>query len=328
MDYLKADALPWLAPLQKRLRDAAKTRRLPHSVLLLSQAGLGAEYLADWVGAFVLCESVERATAPCGTCGACKLLRADNHPDFHRVQLEEDAKQIKVDQVRALIDSLVTKSYRGGFKVGIIDGAETLNASGANAFLKTLEEPTAETLLLLVARPAHRLPATVASRCFRMTVRRPDEDMARRWLKEQGVAGDPGAALVLSGGAPLLAFELNPAYLNELETDMQACMEQLSRGAVDVSLIAERWMRSDPQLRLVWLENWITRRIRNALGSATSAQSAEPVPLPGALLKPKIRALFEMQDAARELRRLASTGINQHLALEAFLLGGRTALAS
>ena len=53
------------------------------------------------------------------------------------VRLEEDAQQIKVDQVRELIESLSLKSYRGGYKVGIIEGAEALNANGANAFLKT-----------------------------------------------------------------------------------------------------------------------------------------------------------------------------------------------
>ena len=341
MDFLKADALPWLEGLQRQLRDAATARRLPHSILLISQPGLGADYLAQWTGAFVLCErgGARRGRAidasggaatdpPCGVCGACLLLRSDSHPDFHLVRLEDDAKQIKVEQVRGLIEALTTKSYRGGFKVGIIDGAETLNASGANAFLKTLEEPTDDTLLMLVCGPAHRLPATIASRCFRMTVRPPDPAVARRWLGEQGVTGDITAALGLTHGAPLLAFELNASEVAGLEADMRASLEQLSRDATDVTRVAESWLRSNPQLRLVWLENWITRRIRIALGGTTSAQTAEPVPLPGPLLKPKIRALFELQDALRELRRLASTGINQQLALEAFLLGGRTALAS
>jgi hypothetical protein len=85
-------------------------------------------------------------------------------------------------------------------------------------------------------------------------------------------------------------------------------------------------MKSDPGLRLMWLENWITRRVQAELGGAVSSQSAEPVRLPAALLKPKIRPLFELLDAARELRRFAATGLNQHLALEALLLGGRAAL--
>jgi hypothetical protein len=113
-----------------------------------------------------------------------------------------------------------------------------------------------------------------------------------------------------------------------LDADMRESLRQLAAGSVDVTLLADRWVKSDPGLRIIWLENWITQRVHTALGADISAQSAEPVGLPGALLKPKIRALFELLDAARELRRLASTGMNQQLALEALLLGGRAALAN
>jgi hypothetical protein len=119
---------------------------------------------------------------------------------------------------------------------------------------------------------------------------------------------------------------LNAAGVATLDADMRESLRQLAEDSVDVTLLAERWIRSDPQLRILWLENWITQRVQAALGDGTSHQSAEPVRLPAALLKPKIRALFELLDAARELRLLASTGTNQQLALEALLLGGRTAL--
>jgi hypothetical protein len=112
-----------------------------------------------------------------------------------------------------------------------------------------------------------------------------------------------------------------------LEQEMQDALKQLSAGALDVSLLAERWVKSNLGLRLIWLENWITQRIRASLGGAHSVQSAESVRLPAALLKPKIRALFALQDAARDMRRLASTGLNQQLALEGLLLGGRAALS-
>ena len=322
MDFLSADTLPWLLGAQQRLRSAWAAQRLPHSLLLLSVPGLGAEQLANWITALALCESSD--ARPCGVCASCQLLRADSHPDSHRVRLEEDAHQIKVDQVRALIESLALKSYRGGFKVGVIEGAEALNANGANAFLKTLEEPTANTVLIMIARPNHRLPATVASRCLRMTLQAPSADMAADWLRAHG-SGD--AALALAGGAPLLALEMDAAGIAALDADMRESLSQLSAGSVDITLLAERWLKSDPGLRITWLENWITRRVHEWIGAGTSHQSAEPVRLPAALLKPKIRALFELLDAARDLRRLASTGMNQQLALEALLLGGRTALA-
>ncbi len=342
MDFLSADALPWLGAAQTQLRAALTSLRLPHSLLLLSPPGLGAEPLANWITALALCEST--AARPCGVCAACQLLRADCHPDSHYVRLEEDAHQIKVDQVRALIESLALKSYRGGYKVAVIEGAEALNANGANAFLKTLEEPTADTMLILIARPSHRLPATIASRCLRMTLQPPAADVAVAWLKAQAMVesantaksspSTPAAAdarwesaLTLAGGAPLLALELDAAGIATLDADMRESLQQLADSSVDVTLMAERWIRANPGLRITWLENWITQRVHAALGQAPSHQSAEPVGLPAALLKAKIRALFELLDAARELRRLASTGMNQQLALEALLLGSRAALA-
>ncbi len=328
MDILSAVSLPWLQGAQARLRSAHAAQRLPHSLLLLSMPGLGAEQLTNWITALALCEST--GARPCGACASCLLLRSDSHPDSHVVRIEEDASQIKVDQVRGLIESLTLKSYRGGYKVGVIEGAELLNANGANAFLKTLEEPTANTVLVMIARPSHRLPATIASRCLRLSLSPPSTQDAIAWLKQRGGEGEHSwnAALGLAGGAPLLALELRTAGVADLDGDMRESLQQLAGGTVDVTLLAERWMKSSPGLRLTWLENWITQRVHAALGASDSGQSAEPVRLPAALLKPKIRALFELLDAARELRRLAVTGMNQQLALEALLLGGRTALGN
>jgi DNA polymerase III delta' subunit len=183
MDFLSADSLTWLKDAQQRIRSAFKAGRLPHSLLLLSVPGLGAELLANWITALTLCESP--GERPCDACASCRLLRSDSHPDVHAVRLEDDAQQIKIDQVRELIEALTLKSYRGGYKLGIIEGAEALNANGANAFLKTLEEPSADTLLIMIARPNHRLPATIASRCLRLSLRAPSTESAMHWRAER-----------------------------------------------------------------------------------------------------------------------------------------------
>ena len=317
--------MPWLHQAQSRLRQARANGRLPHSLLLLSVPGLGAELLANWISAYVLCDLKE--SQPCGACASCRLLMSDSHPDHHRVALEEDAQQIKVEQVRELMEPLSLKSYRGGYKVGVIEDAETLNTYGANAFLKTLEEPSADTVLIVIARPNHRLPVTISSRCMRISLRAPPSAEASVWLDEHStVKRQWAAALGLAGGAPLLALKLDPGALAALDEDMQACVGQLAAGSVDISLLAERWLRSDPELRIRWLENWVTRRVHACVAAPNSHQTAEPVRLPGALLKPKITPLFALLDAARDFRRLASTGMNQQLALEALLIEGRNAL--
>jgi DNA polymerase-3 subunit delta' len=327
MDFVSADSMPWLLQAQERLRQAHANGRLPHSLLLLSVPGLGAELLANWISAFILCESQGRR--PCGACASCRLLTVDSHPDHHLIGLEEGSQQIKVEQVRELMEPLALKSYRGGYKIGVIENAETLNTHGANAFLKTLEEPTADTVLMVIARPNHRLPATISSRCLRLQLRAPPSATAIAWLEKNSGAKQPwSAALTLAGGAPLLAQQLDAGALAALDEDMRGCIAQLAAGSIDISLAAERWLRSDPELRIAWLENWITRRVHACFGAPKSHQSAEPVVLPGALLKPKITPLFGLLDAARDFRRLASTGINQQLALEALLLEGRSALTT
>jgi DNA polymerase-3 subunit delta' len=324
------ESLPWLAEARRRIQAARSADRLPQSLLILSRPGLGAEQLAAWICTLALCES--KSEAPCGVCGSCVLVRADNHPDFHRVRLLEDAQQIKVDQIRELIETLSLSSYRGGRKAALVESAECLNANGANAFLKTLEEPSGETLLILVAKPSHRLPATIASRCVRLELRPPARAAAVEWLSGRRPAETPAVdwnpALDLAADAPLLALELPAREVEQLDRDMREGLTRLDAGSLDVTALAEAWVKSDMGLRLIWLENWITRRVRAHWSESNSLQTAEPVRLPAALLKPKIRALYELLDAARELRRLASTGLNQQLALEALLLGGRAALSS
>ena len=173
--------------------------------------------------------------------------------------------------------------------------------------MKTLEEPTDNTLLIMVAKPSHRLPATIASRCTRVQLRAPARPEALAWLEGRG--------------------QIRQNWNAALDEEMEGGLRAIAAGAADVTLVADHWVKSNLALRLSWLENWITRRVHTYLGAPGSNQSAERVRLPAALLKPKIRALFELLDAARELRRLAATGLNQQLALEALLLGGKAALA-
>jgi hypothetical protein len=163
---------------------------------------------------------------------------------------------------------------------------------------------------------------------MKLALRAPPKEQAIAWLEARAPGPESwDAALALAAGAPLRALEFPAQAVAELDREMRHTLQQLAEQRIDVTMVADSWMRSDPVPRLIWLENWITRRVEAALGGRDSLQSAEPVRLPAALLKPKIRPLFELLDAARELRRLTSTGLNQQLALEALLLGGRAALA-
>lgn len=102
----------------------------------------------------------------CDECTSCVKIDAGTHPDFVRVTPEKG--EIRVAEIRAVEEALSFRPYEGKYKVVIIDDADTMNQSAANAFLKTLEEPPDESLLILVASHANRLPETIRSRCSRI----------------------------------------------------------------------------------------------------------------------------------------------------------------
>src|SRR5207302_1716448 len=134
-----------------------------------------------------------------GACAPCRRVWAQQHPDLAWVRIAEDSQQIRIEQVRDLAADLALTSHAGGYKVGILTPAEALNRFAANALLKTLEEPPARTLLVLVTTQPSRLPATVLSRCQRLRVRAPARAEAGAWLRARRGLFDRSA------GCPLLA---------------------------------------------------------------------------------------------------------------------------
>jgi len=288
---------PWLMPARRALRTSLESDRLPHALLIQGQPGLGKAYFAEWLAALVLCETP--GDSACGTCASCTLYRAGTHPDIGRVTLMEDKKQVAVDDIRAMITTLTLKSLRSGRKVAIINPADALSTSGANALLKTLEEPAAGTLLILTAARPERLPATIASRCQRVKLTKPAAAEALRWLGDLDPGADWGSALALAAGAPLGALRLMADGLAELEKEMAELPMALSRADADVVALAERAQQHGPAERLRWLENWISERIRRGLQMPAPDHNSGNSTLPPAVRAAHIRALYSILDETR-----------------------------
>jgi DNA polymerase-3 subunit delta' len=289
---------PWLAPARERVLQMLRTGRLAHALLLQGQPGLGKHALAEWIGRTALCESP--SDGPCGECTSCRLHSANSHPDLVRVVIREDKKQILVDDVREMIAGLTLKSYRGRRKVALIDPADAMNSNGANALLKTLEEPAGEALLVLTASRPERLPATIASRCQRLKIMPPSRAVALDWLRgiDPGVEWEPRLALV--AGAPLAALAL--ARVAPIDKDMAELTAVLARGDGDVVALAERCQKAHPGERLRWIENWVTDRIRKGLTAPAADHSPGSPGLPAALRRRHIQGLYGILDETRAAR--------------------------
>jgi DNA polymerase III subunit delta' len=308
----------WLAEQSAALRRALQNGRFPHALLIHEAPGAGGEWLAFFSAQLVLCQR-GAAAAPCGACGGCRRVAALQHPDLTWVRPEGESRQIRIEQVRDLCADLALTSHAaGGYKVGVMAPADTLNRFAANALLKTLEEPPERTLLVLVAAQPSRLPPTILSRCQRLSVRPPSRERSLAWLREARGAADWDAALDVLGEAPMLAAQADPAEVAAIGDESRRTLEALTHGEADPVAAAERWARSEWPLRLLCFENWLTEKLCRAPQSPrflTEMRDGPYLSERGTFLN--IRELFRLVDEVRELRATLDVPINRGIAIEA-----------
>jgi DNA polymerase III subunit delta' len=312
-------AASWLHPAREQLLAAVNQDRVAHALLVQDAPGAGGAQLAGWLAQRLLCVA-PTSQGPCGACTACRSVAEDRHPDFTRIGLLEESKQIRVEQVRELAAHLALASHQGGFKVALIDPADALNWNAANALLKTLEEPPARTVLILVAQQPSRLPATLLSRCQRVRIRVPGRGPALQWLQSVGGEGPWDAVLDVIGNAPLLAVGLDPRAVLQIRDETLGGLADLGARRVDAAQLADAWSRTELALHLTCFETWLTERIRRALGVGTySVEMRDGThpggPDPGS----NVPRLFDLLDQLRALRAALATPVNRSLALESLL---------
>jgi DNA polymerase-3 subunit delta' len=310
----------WLGPQITKLRGAFAAHRLPHALLIHEAPGAGGEWLALWAARMVLCSHPQQA--PCGRCAACQRTAQEQHPDLTVVRPIEASTQIRIEQIRELAAELALTAHQGGFKVGILSPADSMNRFAANALLKTLEEPPPGTLLLLVATQPSRLPATILSRCQRVRIGAPELSQATAWLEGARGPGDWGRVLDVLGTAPMAAAAADPAAVAEIAGEVRRGLEEALAGGGDPVATAERWARSELPLRLTCVENWLTERIRGRAAAGidfTEVRVGTHSRGPGESLD--LRRLFGLLDTVRELKSSLDAPINRGLALESLLRG-------
>jgi len=289
---------PWQMDAWRSLSSALAGGRLHHALLFAAPAGLGKRALVDAFAVAALCERRDPQGFACGTCRACALVAAGSHPDLVRVGLElrDDGKQrteITIDQMRGLSQRLSMSSQFGGLQIALVDPADRLNASAANGLLKTLEEPAASTVIVLVADDASRLPATIRSRCQRIDLREPSREEALAWLRGQGLGAQQAAdALDASLGNPGRALAWSADATLPLRESCAQDLAALARGRKSALELAEQWANDRPDLRL-WFAAVIARDEADRRASVVSLTERDEIP--------KLAAWFGRANRARGL---------------------------
>lgn len=319
-----APLLPWQQHHWQQLQLYLQQQRIPQALLIIGAAGLGKRQLAEQFAAALLCTRRNADGTACGHCRDCRLINANTHPDLMTLAPAEDKTAIGVDQIRNLITQINLKPQFDGYRVVLINPADSMNINAANAFLKCLEEPTERTLFLLITDKPGKLPATIISRCQKLALSIPKEELACAWLQQQSQlkANDPKILLRLAQGAPLRALGYAD---NENLTLSNECFKTwlaLAKQQAQPVIVAENWHKLPEAMLLNWLGLWLVDLLKCCF-------QAEADSLYNPSLHPALRQLaegldpkkiYKLYDLLLTNQQRLHTTINKQLMFEELLI--------
>ena len=313
---------PWQTAQWQQIQQQYAAGRLPHAILLTGAEGLGKLEFARELAASILCGASQQLDSACGECNGCHLLAAGTHPDFQFLAPEEADKAIKVDDIRALCTAFGLTSQYSGYKVAVIASADNMNTNAANSLLKTLEEPTGSSLLILVSSRPHRLPVTIRSRCQLVNFAVPERALALEWLAGQPSADmDPSLRLNLAHGSPLLAQQMAEEALLQQRQGLMTALVSVA-GSQAVTEQAELLSAMPGERLLGWLYDWLKDLLMlHQCGASASLVNVDyQQQLQQFSVSSQSQELYELLDQVVELRRLQTIPLNSQLLWEDLLI--------
>lgn len=269
LQKLDCSQVPWLLKAWQEWGTHRSQNRLGHAYLIQAANGLAVEVLVREITNLQLCQQPvkgEQGFQACGRCSGCHLFAQNQHPDFYHLKRLEDKKEISIAQIRELIEKQNQTAHQGGYKVIWIQEVERLSISAFNALLKSLEEPGANTLFLLTSSQATSLPATIRSRCQKVTVPQPSLNDSVAWL--QSVLPQQDEALIkralrLNWSAPVSAYDWIVQGRFKEEREWQETMTSLASGHKNFSKVASEWLKwSQPEVVFDYFYAWVLAKIR------------------------------------------------------------------
>ncbi len=223
-----------------QLHRSLQRGRLAHAYLFSGPRGSGKEAMARTLAKALNC--TEKDHDSCDHCDSCRRIDEGVHPDVYWVRPESKSCRIQVEQMREFMKAVNLRSSMGGVKVGIVVDADCLGEEASNAFLKTLEEPPLQTVIVLLTADPQRLLPTILSRCLRISF---------------GPATDRVAAPYHANLLPLLAKfsvsgEEKIANTYQLLAELTAMLQEIrkeTRTRVEAEMNLDRYEELEPKVR-------------------------------------------------------------------------------
>ncbi len=182
--------IPMNESVLKRFAVLNRRAALAHAYLFTGPADIGKGLAALAVAKFFNCEDPQEGRYFCDQCPACRKIQKGGHPDVHVTESLE-GEPVKIEQIRGLLDQIRLRPFMAQKKIFIIHHAEDLTPEAANALLKTLEEPSTGSLLLLTTSVPQKILETVKSRCHVIRFSSISRTGLEAALARQGQGNDP-----------------------------------------------------------------------------------------------------------------------------------------
>jgi DNA polymerase-3 subunit delta' len=308
---------------------AYERSRLGHSYLFVGPEGIGKKRFALALAQAISCLQPKPGLNPCNECSACIQVKAGTYPDLHVVGLPEDKHEFPIALMQELIQSLAVKPmHEGNRRIAIVDDADALNEESANCFLKTLEEPPPDSLLILLGTAPERQLPTILSRCqvirFQALHR---ADLVKAAL-EAGIVGTKDEAekhaALAQGSLSRLKLMLDPdiqAFTAALHKAFQSPkFNSVALGAMLTKFTDGAKDSAQKRVRAQFSVELLLALFRAALNHAESPQpelQAEPA-ITKLAAHPSPQALLAMIDASLEAEQQIDRRFQLALILEAW----------
>ena len=298
----------WLKDISRGWLKAISQNRSPHAVLLNGKKGVGKRSFASWISRLKL------NLDPNSSLPVYPLIEF-KHPDMHPVSPIEEGKSIGIDQIRFLERELNLTSHGSSGKVAIIEPANNMTVNAANGLLKLLEEPTDNTLLILISDSFGKLPATILSRCHQINIPLPSKDVSLQWLNSYNPNVDYTKALEIAK-TPISSIRA----IEKIEATQQMLddLQNLQKKRVSVIEIASRWSKLETNFVLNWMSEIVMQLIKEKMvGKHTSNKLSIDYSF---LDRAQNRDLFNYLENINKLNSKPSGSYNNQLAFEALLI--------
>lgn len=312
--------------IKGHLKKSLETGKLSHAYIFYGEKGSGKKLLADLFARTLQCEAGQ--SEPCNQCMSCRQALNHNQPDIIYVQHEKPAV-ISVDEIRRQVNhDIGIKPYSSARKVYIIDEAEKMNVQAQNALLKTLEEPPAYAVLLLLTSNLEALLQTIRSRCVTLTLKPVSDMEIQRYLMREAQIPDYKAGICAAFARGNVGRAAELAVSSEFEELKEEVLELL-KGLPDKTLSelaafaktkADKNSNTDGFLELLqmWYRDVL---LYKATGSSHGLIFGEElVYIKKMSLKSTYEGLNRILSAIEEAKNRLRSNVNAELTLEWLLL--------